>query len=465
MVQIVGNFHPLIVHLPIGFLLLAWLFQWLSLKEKYASFIVAAQTAYLVGAISAVLSAVTGWALASSGEYEDALLLWHRWMGILLAVLAIVGYILSYKPDAGIKKWVSIFSFMVLLVTGHLGGTLTHGEGFLTKGFNGITKDSVLVERKVIPNVQEAIVFEDIIQPILLDKCAGCHSARKQKGGLRLDGKEWIIKGGKEGETFVSGNAEKSELYERLVLSPLEEKHMPPKGKKQLSEQEINLIHWWISTNAGFDKKVRAMAQPLNILPALQALQTASVAKEKPSIPDQPVDKANEADLNNLRKAGIIVLPVATNSNYLSANFVSIQKVNESAITYLKQIDKQLVWLKLGSANLTADSWKIIGQCKNLTRLSLEHTNLTDETLKELSDLSNLQYLNLVGTKISGKGMLLLKGLNKLENVFLSQTKIQSQEFAQLIAAFPKTRFDSGNYQLTILATDTLLVKAPIVKK
>ena len=40
-----------------------------------------------------------------------------------------------------------------------------------------------------------------------MDKCGGCHSAKKQKGGLRMDGKEWILKGGKDGLVFVSGNA------------------------------------------------------------------------------------------------------------------------------------------------------------------------------------------------------------------------------------------------------------------
>jgi len=83
-----------------------------------------------------------------------------------------------------------IDSLLVLIITGHLGGTLTHGDGFLTKGFNGISKDSSASVKKSIPNVQEAIVYSDIIQPILIDKCGGWHSAKKQKGGRRLDGKE-----------------------------------------------------------------------------------------------------------------------------------------------------------------------------------------------------------------------------------------------------------------------------------
>ncbi|MES2330031.1 MAG: c-type cytochrome domain-containing protein [Bacteroidota bacterium] len=464
LIEFFGRFHPVLVHLPIGFLLLALILQWLGRKEKYMAILPAIRVAFLLGMISAVVSCLSGWSLSSSGEYDEATLDLHRWFGISVAVFSLIGYIYSSKPNSVVKNVLSLTTVVLIIITGHLGGTLTHGEGFLTKGiFN--SKDSAGSARKVIANVQEAQVFGDIIQPILTDKCGGCHSAKKQKGGLRIDGKDWILKGGKDGKVFVQGNANASELYKRIILDPLEEKHMAPKGKPQLTEQEINLIQWWISSDAGFEKKVKEVTQPAQIIPALLAMQSAAVTQKKAAIPDGSVDKVSQSVLDTLRNAGIVVLPVSVNSNYLLANFVSIPKLTDRTVSLLDQIKKQLVWLKLGYADLSENSWKIIGQCKNLTRLSIEHTNITDANLKYLTELKNLQYLNLVGTKVSVQGVQQLKDLPQLESLYVGQTSIKGNDIVSLQKLFPKAKIDSGNYRLEFIAADTQLLKAPPVKK
>ena len=464
-IEFFGRFHPVFVHLPIGFLLLALVFQWMARKEKYMAILPAIKIAFLLGVISAVVSCLTGWSLSSGGEYDETTLDYHKWMGISVTVVSFAGYWLADKPDTIFKNVLSITTFVFIIITGHLGGTLTHGDGFLTKDLSGSGTDSTKSARKTIADVQEAVVYADIIQPILTDKCGGCHSAKKQKGGLRLDAQEWILKGGKEGKVFVSGNPTGSELYKRTLLDPLEEKHMPPKGKPQLTEQEINLLHWWISSNAAFDKKVKDLPQPAKILPALLAMQSAAVSIKKPSIPEGTVDPVSPIILDSLHNAGIIVLPVAANSNYLSANFVSIQKVTEQAVALLQLIQKQLAWLKLGYANLSDNSWKIIGQCTQLTRLSIDHTNLTDAQIIHLAGLKNLQYLNLVGTKITVQGVQQLKMMTALEDLYLGQTSIKGNDFINLKKQFPKTTLDSGNYHLENLVSDTQIVKASPIKK
>lgn len=460
-----GRFHPLLVHLPIGFLLMALVLQWLCNKKKYAAIEPAVPVAFLLGMISAILSCISGWSLATGGEYEEATLELHRWMGIGVAVVSVAAYYFSRQTKLVVKSILAVVLFLLILLAGHLGGTLTHGEGFLTKGLSGITKDSASSARKTIVNVQEVQVFNDIIQPVLLDKCGTCHSAKKQKGGLRLDGQEWILKGGKEGKVLTLGNAEASELYKRILLDPLEEKHMPPKGKPQLTEQEIALLHWWISSNAGFDKKVKEVEQPASLKPALLAMQSAAVTMQKPAIPDEPVEAAAPAILDTLRNAGIVVLPVATNSNYLLANFVSIPEISEKTVGLLQLISKQLVWLKLGYTSLTDKSWQLIGQCNNLTRLQVDHTNLTDASVRYLTSLPKLQYLNLVGTKITAQGVQQLKGMAKLESMYLGQTMVKGNDITVLQKLFPKVQIDSGNYRVENLATDTQLVKAPPAKK
>jgi uncharacterized membrane protein len=451
-----------LVHLPIGFLLLALVFQWLSRKEKYHNLLPAVRLSFLLGMISAVLSCLSGLMLSSGGEYDEAALGLHKWFGISVAMISAMGYWFSKKSSSALKNILSLILLALIIVTGHLGGTLTHGEGFLTKGIIQSAKDSNTSARKIIADVQEAVVFTDLIQPILTDKCGGCHSAAKQKGGLRLDGEEWILKGGKEGKIYAPGNAAASELYKRIILDPLDEKHMAPKGKPQLTEQEVNLIKWLIDSNAGFKKKVKEVAQPPQVIPVLKAMQSAVVTMKKPEIPSDPVDKIDQSVLDTLRNAGIVVLPVSSTSNYLLANFVSIPKLDDRTVALLKLVTKQLVWLKLSYANLSDESWKIVGNCKNLIRLSIEHTNVGDGQLGYLSRLSQLQYLNLVGTQISAQGIAQLRSLGQLENIYLGQTQVKGSEFAGLQNLFPKAHIDSGNYRLENIPADTqMLHQAP----
>jgi uncharacterized membrane protein len=353
LMDLMGRFHPVLVHLPIGFLLLAIILQWLSKKEKYAAIVPAIKVAFLLGAISAVFSCITGWILSSGGEYDIATLSLHKWMGISVAAISIAGYFLVKKSNSFIKQIISILTVLLIIITGHLGGTLTHGEGFLTKGFGNAATDSSNTTHKAIDNVQEAKLFSDIIQPILNIKCGTCHSATKQKGGLRLDALEWILKGGKDGQVYIDGNADGSELYKRIVLSPLDEKHMSPKGKPQLTEQEINLIRWWINSKAAFDKKVKEVEQPAEIKPALIALGSAPEVKKSVDLPAEKVAPVSKEILDTLRKNGITVLPVALNSNYLLASFVSIPKPNDAQVSLLKLISKQLLWLQITGANIS----------------------------------------------------------------------------------------------------------------
>src|SRR5690606_14151525 len=127
--------------------------------------------------------------------------------------------------------------FVLISITGHLGGTLTHGSDYLTFAFVNDDLENKTV--KVIPDVQKALAYEDIIQPILQNKCYNCHGPNKQKGKFRMDSPESLMKGGKEGEVIVTNNAEESELIRRLLL-PIEDKHhMAPEGKDQLTENEI----------------------------------------------------------------------------------------------------------------------------------------------------------------------------------------------------------------------------------
>lgn len=458
--EFIGRFHPLLVHLPIGILLIGLLFHWLSLNSKYRFLHPAVPILLLAGAITAVFSCFTGYLLSLSGDYEENLVNWHMWMGIAVAVVALWLYFKWANKNSGrIYKVISIGLLVLISVTGHLGGSLTHGTDYLASAWNAST-DTLVFKPKVIPDVQQAVVYGDIIQPILQQKCYKCHGPNKQKGNFRMDVPDLLMKGGKNGVEIVSGNAQESELIKRLLLPEEDEHHMAPKDKPQLTEKQIALVHWWIEQGADFTKKVKEVHQEERIKPILLSLQSDRMEKKLPSrIPNAPVEKADARSIQKLIAVGVVVLPVAQNSNYLMANFVTAFNPGDPAIALLSPIAKQLVWLKLGNTKITDASLKVVGQCTNLTQLQLNHTAISDQGLKELKPLKNLQTLNLVGTKVTAAGLSELKNLKQLRSLYLYQTAIDKKDWKKLELMFPTTLLDSGGYKVLTLESDTTEVR------
>ena len=122
------------------------------------------------------------------------------------------------------------------------------------------TETAPVVAAKNITDVQEAKLYEDIVQPVLQTKCYSCHGPQKQKGKLRMDNPQFILKGGKNGEIVLAGKADESEMIKRILLPENDKKHMPPKQKPQLTEKETMLLHWWVQQGADFNKKVKEIS-------------------------------------------------------------------------------------------------------------------------------------------------------------------------------------------------------------
>ncbi|MEO5804278.1 MAG: PSD1 and planctomycete cytochrome C domain-containing protein [Verrucomicrobiota bacterium] len=128
----------------------------------------------------------------------------------------------------------------------------------------------------------ETEFFEKNIRPVLVERCYKCHSAEseKLKGGLRLDFRDGVLKGGETGPAIVPGRPEKSLLIKavRYVDPDLQ---MPP--KKQLSAQQIKNFEAWIAmgapdprTDADADSK-SLMANSSRTHWAFQPVKTVSV--------------------------------------------------------------------------------------------------------------------------------------------------------------------------------------------
>lgn len=462
MIELFGHFHPVIVHLPIGILMIALLLQYLSTKEKYKSLLQAVPIVLFWGTVTALIACITGYFLSISDDYDKSLVNWHMWMAIGVLITSAVLYTKEINPAVEVpKKLLSLILLALLMITGHLGGSLTHGSDYLTKPLSKIFSNDTTanVAIKPLPNVQEAFAYNDVVKPILSTKCYSCHNSNKQKGRLRMDDVLLLMKGGKNGEIIDLNNADSSEMIKRLLLPVDVEHHMPPKEKPQLTESQIALLHWWISNKADFKKKVKELNQPEKIKPLLIALQAPVIKKEPVDIPLIAVEKADDKILKQLTEKGVSVLPVAQNNNYLMAMFQDDSLVSKEDLQLLAKVKKQLIWLKMENAVFEKDAFNLLPQLTKVMRLNLANTNITDKDVSKLQSLDSLRYLNLVGTKVSANGIMPLQKLKSLHSLFLYQTNISRENFKELRRLFAKTQIDSGNYFVPLLATDTTVVK------
>jgi cytochrome c553 len=88
---------------------------------------------------------------------------------------------------------------------------------------------------------------EEAARKILTSRCWACH-AQMATGGLRLDSREAMLRGGKSGAAIIPGDAAKSRIYQAVARSEPVVKPMPPGTK--LSPEEVGTLERWINEGA-----------------------------------------------------------------------------------------------------------------------------------------------------------------------------------------------------------------------
>lgn len=267
-----GRFHPLIVHAPIGFLVLLALLELVARRigrdalGRVTSFVVP------LAALSAGVASTLGLMLADDGRYPAATLARHQWL-MLAATVGAVGCVFAWLRDLRVggrtAYRVTLGVTVALLAVGsHFGGSLTHGEGYLVQRAPAWVrklageKPAPPAPAEVATTADAPRVFADVLVPVLRTRCGECHGASEAKGGLRTSDLAAILAGGKNGPGLVAGEPEKSPIFTRAA-SPLEsEGHMPPEGEPQMTAGELALLRSWIALGAREDLRARDLVLP-----------------------------------------------------------------------------------------------------------------------------------------------------------------------------------------------------------
>ena len=450
-----GRFHTTLVHFPIALLLIAALLEALVRSPRFAHLYATIPVLLLTGAAGAVVAVLAGLFLEMSSGYDEDTVFWHKRLGIGVAVLAFLAYGLKAKARPGTSARVRKAYFGVLVVLigaitvgGHLGGSLTHGSGYLTRYLPEPIRDLVGGSSGTegwmtnLEDVEEAVIFSEVIQPILEDRCVTCHNPSKRKGRLELNTPEGILKGGEEGEIFVAGRSSESEMIRRILLPPDHEDHMPPEGKPPLTVAEATLIRWWIDQGASFDLSV-AEAE---VTPVVQLIfDGLGLPERKTGIFALEVPPPDSAAVAAVRALGLSVEPLAEEEPFLHVRCPRAEDCfGEAQAQALLPLALQVAWLDLGRAQVSDSTLAALASLPHLTRLHLEQTPISDAGLAHLKGLQFLEYLNLYGTNISDAGLEHLTELPALRALYLWQTQVTEAGAQRLQQALPDLDVNLG---------------------
>jgi uncharacterized membrane protein/mono/diheme cytochrome c family protein len=432
-----GHFHPLIVHLPIGILLLAILFEWLILFQPWKKLEHSISTMLFLGTLGAWSACLTGYLLSLQGEYAG-IVAWHQWLSISVALISTVYWFGRERFSADMSKLISITLLVLISITGHLGGTLTHGDDYLFA--------SAKAEKEI--DLANAYYYEDVVKPILESKCMSCHGANKQKGKLRLDKPSFIQAGGKHGAVLVANQPDASDMIKRLLLPMDNEDHMPPAEKPQLKKEEIELLQDWIATGATFDKKFSEVSQ----------MKSGGPKEVEDKLPEVKVSAASPIIIQKLQQLGATITPLSAQTNFLQVALTNAT-ISDSLFQNLLQIKEQIVWLKADSRRLSNEHLKSIEQMQNLTKLWLTGSAVDDNGLVEFNPTKSLAYFNLTGLKVSKTSIESILKKSNLTRIFVYQTNLTKEEVTQLQQQFPSVNIEGGGYSIPAMETDTMEVK------
>lgn len=424
----IGNFHPLLVHLPIGIILLAFA---LEIYKRFRPNPSADEIIlFSLGAagVTALVSLGTGWLLGEGGGFDEDLIFLHRWMAVAFTVTTILLFFLKRSKSSGIQKlYIPTFVIVLILVsvTGHFGGNMTHGEDFL---FRDTSKKEIIIK-----DVAEANVHSDIIHPILEAKCISCHNQGKLKGGLLMTSSASLLKGGDSGSIFDTIDG-KSLLVLRMHLPMEDEEHMPPKGKVQLTSEEIALMEWWIENEHCFDCKTKELKTSEKLSAILASLEEdtsphALLAKEAEQVPAQWLEEMNAL--------GITVYSLSEENPLLIASLFGEQKQLKAKLQHLELYAENIVELNLGNSKFNDTIADLISPFVHLTKLQLQNTALTDTSISIFENFEFLESLNLYGTAISSAVFELAKNTPTLKSLYLYQTNVTSAEVEKFQAEYP----------------------------
>ena len=446
-----GRFHPTLLHLPVALLLLALLLEATRLPglvRVAPSFpAVVLDSVLWLAALSGFAAAIAGWLLSHEGGYEAGLLDRHLWTGVATAIGAFACVVLrsvaGAQPDRAVVRrlatGVVVITCGTMIVAAHAGGSLTHGEDYLTEHAPApirrlaglpIPRDRSIERRTPIA---DRAVFDGVALRIFEQHCTSCHNPGKLKGELKLDTYEGVLAGGLSGPVVIGGSPAQSELLKRLHLPLDDKKHMPPKGRPPLTDDESAVLTWWVEAGAPAAGTLRTLKAPAEIrvafsrsLPEAERRAVEELQQRQAAEYETTLAAVRAAVPGSLRA----ILPGERDLEYTAA--VAGAAFGDAELEKLAAAGNDLIWLDLSRTGITDAGLKVLGKMPNLEHLDLRGTAVGDAGVEALAPLHNLQTLGLYGTAVTDAGLPALQRLPGLRRLYVGGTRVTAPGLAIL---------------------------------
>ena len=415
--QFLGRFHPLAVHLPIGLIALVPILEVAgrfrpALRET-AGFVLGLACVACFGTL------VLGYLLAYGSGETGTTVVRHMWGGIALSICLVICVLARPAWSAGLVPHaypsLLVCMMLALLWTAHQGGSITHGDRYLTEYMPASLKRVSGVGDSASSVANSDSFYRQHIHPILDANCVSCHGASKTQGGLRLDSYQLLMKGGKDGPVILPHHAENSLLLQR-VTQPVNSPHfMPAEGRPPLKPNEISWISAWIQQGAS---------------PLVTRIAGISIAEAPAELPPQPVSDYS-AMMNDIRRmqnsqgAKLVAVSSKASDGLILSTVDISSNFGDAQLAQFERFAPYIVEADLARTAVTDASFETLSKFSHLRGLHLEGTSVTGKGIAKLASLSQLTYLNLSETQVTSGALAPLASMTNLRHVYLFNTPAQ----------------------------------------
>lgn len=418
--QLLGRFHPALLHLPIGLIVLLPVLEIAGARRpalrEAADFVLRAALALALPTLA------LGYMLAYGAGDTGTTVTRHMWGAIALCICLMLCLLVRTAWTAGQQTSaypaLLTVTLLALLWTGHQGGSITHGSGYLTRYMPGRIR--ALFPSGDLSGASPDSFYAQRIHAVFEAKCVACHGGTTEKSGLRLDSYSNLMRGGKDGAVIVPGKPEASLLLARVTLAPGDPHFMPAEGRTPLTAEEVSWIRAWIRSGA----TATATTVP--------GVNFADTRTEPPPQPVGDYSQLMPQILRMQRSLGAKLVPVSANpSDGLILRTVDVApSFGDAQLAEFQKFAPYIVEAELARTAITDASFDTLRTFTHLRALHLEGTSITGSNLAKLSSLTQLTYLNLSGTKVSAQSVAPLRNMPRLNHLYLFNTPAQSSEAA-----------------------------------
>lgn len=477
-----GPLHIVLLHVPIGVLVAIWFIEIFLRGQDSKSKKQAVGLLFLLLIASTAITIILGLAYEDFGQYgeevED-----HELWGYIFGASVIVTYICLWV-DRKMHKFETLFLYLFFLVfttvamvvTGHYGGEMVHGKGFITKPFKDearpalpatppapaapaptiISQDTAPVPNKPAvakPNKQAAVVEEKIVEDtssvdmdsmmepsmdMMMDPVHTMDVAVVKKDDAAdprialFNAAHMVLERNCfecHGATKQKGRYrldEKGTIYaggksRKVAITPGDPNHSELLYRMLLPVNNDDVMPP--------DNKTRV--SPENIAKVREWIAAGAYWPSQEEIDNAPTEYVEIGNANTneviakINETGAKAEYNAWGDESVRVDLGVVDKAEfEQALKAIKPLGNNLKWLDCSNLELPNNFFEQLKHFKQLQRLHLDGTNVNDANLKQLLSLSELNYLNLYNTNITDQGIASLKQHPGLEKIFLTDTKV-----------------------------------------